>query len=125
MYILANFAAYGLNKYKNFLPYIDNTGVVDLTELKDNCVNIDKEDFDDVMAYTLLHEADPYSAIFTIDINGHYAMFYHEYDDEVCCIENQAGKNEEMFAILDAKYNLTSYALMIEIAPNLWKIVGE
>lgn len=125
MYIMGNFAAYGLNKYKNFLPYKDNTDVADLTELSDNTVYIDCEYFDDAIAESLCHEADPYSAMFTIDINGHYAAYVHEDGDAIAVIESQVGESEDMFAVLDAKYNLTSYALLIEIAPELWKVVCE
>lgn len=122
MYILANFAAYGLNKYKNFLPYVKYTG--DLTELSANETYIPSDMLDDVMVATLREEGGMYSAIFTINIDGHMAAYVHD-DKGICAIEPKQDDADDLFAVLDAKYNFYVYGLMIEIAPDLWKVVGE
>lgn len=122
MYILANFAAYGLNKYKNFLPYTSYDG--DLLNAHDNTLYIDEDIFEDTMAHTLTTDADVYSAIFTIDRHGHWAAYIYD-ERGVSIVECRLDENENLFALLDAEYNFFEYGLLIEIAPNLWKIVGE
>lgn len=107
------FAAYGLNKKRNFL-------YSDYVELKG------EKELANWMAEQLELNGCPESAVFAIDreLNMYVAMTDYE-DDEIVITVFKHEWQMDLFAIVDGNKRLCCYALIEEIKPGVWKILEE
>ncbi len=113
-----SFEAYGLNKYRNFLCG------------KTITLDENKELFDFMCAVISDHSC-PESAVFAIDYyDGMWAGIAKvnlngDVSDDEIELFGRKDFDVEWFAQLDADYRFCCYALIIETAPGVWKIVEE
>ena len=116
-----NFAAYGLNRKRNFLRAPDCGGKAVV------CL----ESVDDVREFCtdmLMEHNCPESAIFCSFQNGKYMAVvkqpvdFEDEDGECLLFAIKPTKDREMFSEIDSEFRLCCYGMLTETKPGEWRI---
>ena len=116
-----NFAAYGLNRRRNFMTSpkcgCGGKAVVcldDIEEVKEFCKDM------------LMEHGCPEAAIFCVFKNGTYAAVVKQPDDleegQSVLLAIKPTKDRELFSDVDAEFRLCCYGMITEVNPGEWNI---
>lgn len=107
------FAAYGLNKRRNFLEADELLDLVDIADFSNWAID------------EITYNACPDSAIFGIALSGRIYIAINDAEaDQIVIMENMAG-DYDVIGKIDAENRLCCYGLIVEYAPGYWRVVTD